>query len=170
MGYREEIIRVAKFWAEPGSYRPSADEFAWICQRAGLNVQPTQADLEYTSLHMPTGNMRIHGESKSWCGIFAVALWAHCGIGCKWTLNYTTSKGNVLTAPGIGWRKVWGNSGVAPGDIAAVAKKSHHFIVTDVSATAVNSVDGNQDKNDVREYANWKHKLSEIVAHYTISD
>jgi hypothetical protein len=170
MGYRDDIISMAKYWAEPGTYRPSASDFAWICQQAGLNVQPSAADLAYTSKSMLGGNIRIGGESKSWCGIFAIAMWAYSGIGAKWTLAWTASKGNVLAAPGLGWHKVWGHNGVRPGDIAAIAAKQHHFVVTDVNASAVCSVDGNQAGNSIIQYDNWKHSLSSIVAYYTIND
>jgi hypothetical protein len=75
MGCRDEIVRMAKYWAEPGTYRPTAGDFAWICQKAGLNVQPSEADVAYPSQCVTTGNIRIAGESKSWCGILAVVMW-----------------------------------------------------------------------------------------------
>ena len=85
-----------------------------------------------------------------------------------WTLNWTAAKGNVLNTQGVGWRKVWGNKGVRPGDIAAIEAKQHHFIVTAVNARAVCSVDGNQAGNTIVEYTNWKHTISSIVAYYTL--
>jgi len=171
MDYRSEIIRQAEWWADPGTYKPTASDFEWICQQARLNVQPSQADLAYTIKSMPTGNLRIAGESKAWCGIFAVGLWANVGVGVMWTLNWTASKGNVLNAQeGLSWRKVWGNKGIRAGDIAAIAAKQHHFIVTAVNNHAVCSVDGNQAGNTIIEYTNWKHTLSSVVAYYTLND
>jgi hypothetical protein len=170
MGIRSDIIKEAKWWASPGTYKPTADDFAWICQLARLNVQPTQADLDYTIKSMPTGNLRIAGESKAWCGIFAVGVWARVGVGAMWTLNWTASKGNVLSTQGATWRKVWGNKGIRVGDIAAIAAKQHHFIVTAVNSSAVCSVDGNQAGNTIIEYTNWKHTISSIVAYYTLTD
>jgi hypothetical protein len=168
MGLRDEIIKQAKSWAEPGTYKPTAQNFAEICRQARLNVQPSQADLDYTIKSMPSGNLRIAGESKSWCGIFAVGVWANVGVGVMWTLNWTKSHGNVLNATGVSWRKVWGNQGIRPGDIASIAAKQHHFIITDVNDRAVNSVDGNQAGNTIVEYTNWKHTISSIVAYYTL--
>ena len=170
MALRGDIIFEAKYWADPGTYKPGTADFKWICEQAGLNAQPSQADLDYTIKSMPSGNVRIGGESKSWCGIFAVALWAYCGVGAKWTLNWTPSNGNVLKANGVSWKRVWGNAGIRPGDIAAIAAKQHHFIVTDVNDHAVNSVDGNQAGNTIVEYTNWKHSLASIVAYYTLLD
>ena len=170
MGYRSEIIKQAKWWAAPGTYKPTASDFGWICQYARVNVQPSQADLDYTIKSMPSGNLRIGGESKSWCGIFAVGVWAYCGVGVSWTLNWSASKGNVLNALGVSWRKVAGNKGIQPGDIAAIAAKQHHFIVTDVNDRAVCSVDGNQAGNTIVEYTGWKHSISSIVAYYTLLD
>ena len=170
MDYRSEIIKQAKWWASPGTYKPTASDFAWICEQAGLNVQPSQADLDYTIKSMPTGNLRIGGSSKAWCGIFATAIWAYCGVGAKWTLNWTAALGNILTTQGATWRKVGGSKGIKPGDIAAIAAKQHHFIITAVNASAVCSVDGNQAGNTIVEYTNWKHTLSSIVAYYTLKD
>jgi hypothetical protein len=169
MGLPDDIIKRAQWWASPGTYKPTADDFATICQQARVNVQPSQADLDYTIKHMPSGNVRIGGESKSWCGIFAVSVWAYLGVGVSWTLNWSASRGNLLTAGGVGWRKVAGNKGIRPGDIAAIAAKQHHFIVTDVNDRAVCSVDGNQAGNTIVEYTNWKHTISSIVAYYTVS-
>ncbi|HVY38299.1 MAG TPA: hypothetical protein VHM31_10190 [Polyangia bacterium] len=168
MGLRDEIIKQAKWWAAPGTYKPTADDFATIIKQSGCNVQPSQADLDYTIKSMKGGNVRIAGASKSWCGIFAVAVWANAGVGVKWTLNWSPAHGNLLNSTGAAWRKVWGNKGVQPGDIASIAAMQHHFIVTDVSATAVNSVDGNQAGNTIVEYTNWKHTLGSIVAYYTL--
>lgn len=170
MGLRDEIIKQAKWWAAPGTYKPTADDFATICQQARCNVQPTKADLDYTMKSMPSGNIRIGGESKSWCGIFAVGVWAKAGVGVMWTLNWSAARGNVLNASGAGWRKVWGNKGIRPGDIASIAAKQHHFIVTDVNDRAVCSVDGNQAGNTIVEYQNFKHTISSIVAYYTLMD
>ena len=167
MGIRDEIISNARYWSDPGTYKPSGGDFSWICQMASLNQQPSQADLDYTAKSMPSGNLRIGGESKSWCGIFAVAVWAWSGMGVKWTLNWSASTGNVLKGNGVTWTRVWGNKGVRPGDIASIAAKQHHFIVTDVNAHAVNSVDGNQAGNTIIEYTNWKHSIASIVAYYT---
>jgi hypothetical protein len=170
VNYRSAIIEEAKWWAWPGSYKPNAIDFEWICQQARLNQQPSQADLAYTLKSMPSGNLRIGGQSKAWCGIFAVAIWNYVGIGAMWTLNWTPSKGNVLSAPGATWRKVEHNRGIRPGDIASIAAKQHHFIVTAVNDRAVCSVDGNQAGNTIVEYTNWKHTIASIVAYYTLND
>ena len=171
MSYRSDIIDRARWWAAPGTYKPTAGDFEAICQQANLNVQPSQADLNYTIEKMKTGNLRIEGQSKAWCGIFAVSIWAYVGVGVRWTLTWTASKGNVLVAPGgMTWRKVGGSKGIRPGDIAAIAAKQHHFIITAVNKTAVCSVDGNQAGNTIIEYTNWKHTLSSIVAYYTLND
>lgn len=119
---------------------------------------------------MPNGNLRIGGQSKSWCGIFAVAVWAWAGIGVKWTLNWTKEKGNMLRDPGLGWKKVSTNRGIRPGDIAYINARQHHYIVTDVGSTHVCSVDGNQEGNTIKEYRNWKRDIASIVCYYTISD
>ncbi|MFL5303653.1 MAG: hypothetical protein ACJ8F1_00495 [Polyangia bacterium] len=170
MGLREEIIKQAKWWAAPGTYKPTAQDFATIIQQSRCNVQPSQADLDYTIKSMKGGNVRIAGASKSWCGIFAVGIWANAGVGVKWTLNWSAAHGNLLNDTGVAWRKVWGNSGVRPGDIASIAAMQHHFIITEVGDRAVNSVDGNQAGNTIVEYTNWKHTISSIVAYYTLMD
>ena len=70
----------------------------------------------------------------------------------------------------MAWRKVWGNKDIRPGDIASIPTMQHHFIVTEVNDRAVNSVDGNQAGNTIVEYKGWNHKISSIVAYYTLMD
>ena len=166
MGYREQIVAQAKYWAEPGSYHPSAEDFRWICDHAKLNVRPTDAELTDTSGHM-SGDMKVGGGTRSWCGIFAVALWNYCGIGAKWTLNPNPI--NVLHCPGVNWKVVYGKHGygIRKGDIGYIPKHQHHFIITDVSNTAVCSVDGNQANNCIIEHNVWTRYLSDITAYYT---
>jgi hypothetical protein len=70
-------------------------------------------------------------------------------------------------------QKKWGSSGIQPGDIAAIAAHSHHFIVTDVnqsdwngqSVLLVDTVEGNMQGQFIK--VNSK-RASEIVAYYQI--
>jgi hypothetical protein len=172
MGYRENIVKEAKYWAEPGSYPMKSGDFTWICEWAGIETLPTKADLEYTRVNLTRGNLRIGGGSKAWCGIFAVAIWSYVGVGVKWTLNWTASKGSVLHAAGLDWRRVNSGNGIRKGDIAFIRTNNHHYIVTSVGQTFVSSVDGNREGNTVKEFdgLNAVHAISSIQGYYTILD
>jgi hypothetical protein len=81
----------------------------------------------------------------------------------KWTL----SSGKIL-----GVDKVWGHSGIQPGDIAVIPHASHHFIVTGTwsededpnsSSQSLLTVEGNTSGQRIKS---GKRKPSEIVAYY----
>jgi hypothetical protein len=170
MSIREDIVAYAKWWAEPGTYRPTAWDFVHICEYAKVTPLPSHADLRYTETSLPTGGLRIGGQTKQWCGIFAVAVWARCGVGVKWTLDYNTYGKNILSAAGIPFEKHsgHGHSGIKIGDIAFVEKFRHHFIITEVNGDTISTVEGNQGKNDIRAYHN--KSPSPITTYYSIRD
>lgn len=112
--------------------------------------------------------MQIGGKRKEWCGIFAVAVWAHCGVGVKWTLNYKEHNKNILSAPGLPFEKRHGRTGIRRGDIAFVNDHSHHFIITEVNGDLASTVEGNQAKNTIRAY-HLKH-LTSVTTYYTVRD
>ena len=80
------------------------------------------------------------------------------------SLRWTLYGGNIL---GTEVRKVFGNSGLQPGDIAKIAAHSHHFIVTDIDSNQISTVEGNTEGQAIRTRT---RNVSEIIAYYQIQD
>lgn len=106
-------------------------------------------------------------KNKDWCGIFCVYCYQLAGKKVTWDLNGGGPKGAIkkVWPWSLGGRKAF-EAAIQSGDIAAVAHKSHHFIVVSTNPTAgsMESVDGNQEFGRIvgRKF----HKLSKVVAFY----
>lgn len=163
MGYRTKILERAVYWAAPGDWKPDAESLIYFFTKAGCEQVPTlnEATKSLTTL----SNGCYLGGTKSsnirhWCGIFACACYVEAGLGCRWTLL----GGTIKNKTGVGITKVWGRTGIRPGDIAIISKASHHFIITDVRGTTVDSIDGNSTGNMIRTIKN--KPVSDIIAYY----
>jgi hypothetical protein len=110
--------------------------------------------------------------NKDWCGIFCVYCYQLAGKQVTWDLSGTPDKGG----PQGDVKKFypWNFSllkdfyaAIAPGDIVAVAAKSHHFIVvsTNPAAGSIESVDGNQLFGRITSRKD--HVLVKAVAFYS---
>jgi putative peptidoglycan binding protein len=107
-------------------------------------------------------------RNKDWCGIFCVYCYQLAGKQVTWNLHGGGPQGAIKkTWPwDLGTRKAF-EAAIQPGDIAAVAGKSHHFIVvsTNSAADGMKSVDGNQEFGRIKGLA--IRKLSQVVAFYS---
>src|SRR3954447_6838498 len=114
MAIREDIIQLAKYWADPGSYRPNADELRSFFIDAGTEQVPTQEEAQ-KSLDTLQYGCYIGKQRKQWCGIFACAIARNAGLtGIKWTLD----GGKIL---GSRVAKHFGHSSkIQPGDIGII--------------------------------------------------
>lgn len=145
MPMRDEIIRLAHWWAEPDPYTPTVDDMLCIFEGAGCEQVPTRREIEW-SLKQEYG-MKVGGQTKHWCGIFAAFILRSAGLDVRWTLM----KGKIVGPSGqIKFRP--GKNGIQPGDVAIIHAGEHHFIITDVQieGNAIRSVDGNTSHQKIR--------------------
>ena len=143
------------------NHEPHGWEYLGTIFEKGAGLKFTDAELKKD--HRP--------QNKDWCGIFCVYCYQLAGKQVTWNLSGTTKGG-----PQGSVKKFWPwdfsslkdfRAAIQPGDIVAVAKKSHHFIVvsTNPATGSMESVDGNQlfgritSRND--------HALAEAVAFYS---
>jgi hypothetical protein len=133
---RDQIVRIAQWWAFPGAYQPTADELIDFFQGAKTEQYPSLTEAERSLKTLNTG-VYVGGSVKQWCGIFACSVLASVGLNVRWTLNGGKMLGSVMFVPGF--------SGMLPGDVAIIARAQHHFIITDVDydSGTFHSVDGN---------------------------
>lgn len=68
MSIRDDIVAYAKWWAEPGTYAPTAWDFVHICDEAGIVPGPSHADLRYTEANLPEGGCKSAASGKSGAG------------------------------------------------------------------------------------------------------
>jgi hypothetical protein len=103
----------------------------------------------------------VNGQIKHWCGIFACYVIRTQGI--LKNVHWTLYGGQIL-----GIRRVWGNKGMKPGDVAIIKKGQHHFIVTDIdySKNTLCTVEGNTDGQYIRALTT--RMISEPYAYYQI--
>ena len=160
MSIRGEVIRLANWWAAPGSYQPLADELKSFFTVAGCEEEPTLADAQEAIDSRPYGVM-VHGSLKHWCGIFACSILVRAGLNTRWTLL-----GGKMVGPGV--VKIGGSKGIVPGDVAQISAGSHHFIVTEIDygSNTLSSVDGNSGHQLIRSRTD--HKVGSIVAYYRL--
>jgi hypothetical protein len=172
MSFRNDIINLAEKWATPDSgYKPSAAELISFFTDAKTQQAPSQSEAQ-RSLDTLSSGCYIGDQQKHWCGIFACSVAANAGLS---TLSWDLMHGQIQ---GAEIRKIWGNSGIQPGDIAVVAAYNHHFIITnrnqshstwparpDEIVELVNTVEGNTSGQLIK--ANTR-RLDQIVAYYRI--
>lgn len=164
MALRDRVCELAWFWASPGMWRPEPGYLVDFFKGAGLKPElgevPTMKAAEYAIKNLAYG-VKVGGQTKHWCGIFAVYVWREAGLTApRWNL----SNGQILNA-----KKIWGHKGIQRGDIAVVKEHSHHFIIMDVDEESgtVDSVDGNAG-NQYIKFITGKN-VAPIVAYYRLA-
>jgi len=160
MSIRTKILDRAVYWAAPGDWKPDAESLVYFFSEAGCEQVPTVSEASRSLTSLPNGCYIGGNNVRHWCGIFACACYVEAGVGCRWTLF----GGTIKSTSGVGVTKVWGHSGIKPGDIAIISKASHHFIITDVRGSTVDSIDGNSTGNMIRTCRS--KPLSDIIAYY----
>lgn len=124
----------------------------------GAGLKLTDAELQVT----------WRPRNKDWCGIFCAYCHQLAGQKVTWNLHGGGPKGAIKKAwPwNLGTRKAF-EAAIGPGDIAAVAAKSHHFIVvsTNPATGGMETIDGNQEFGRIRGLK--IRKLSQVVAFYS---
>ncbi|HNV68658.1 MAG TPA: hypothetical protein PKO06_03090 [Candidatus Ozemobacteraceae bacterium] len=112
----------------------------------------------YKCLRAP--NQTIKGGPWSWCGIFALSNWVKAGLPVRWNTRVVGCKyrGDVKKY-------------LQPGDIAiiklAVNPNNHHCIVKEVNGNELVTIDGMQEKQQVRQRT---RKVSDIEIYYSVAD
>jgi hypothetical protein len=160
MGYRSKIVELAQYWADPGAWKPGASDLIDFFYYAGAEAWPTTNDAEYALQYRDTG-VKVGGQVKHWCGIFACYVIRQAGLSAvRWTLY----GGKMLN---IEYRN--GNKNMAPGDVAIIVSGNHHFIVTDIdySSNSMSTVEGNTSGQYIRART---RKTSEPYGYYHISE
>lgn len=102
--------------------------------------------------------LRTPGKRVSglhWCGIFSCFILKQAGLTAQWHLGQ-----GIKPVP-----KIWGYKGVQPGDIGIIAHQAHHFVITEVGADKVTSVNGNSDWQSIL-VKSWP--LRDIVAYHKV--
>ena len=160
MSFRDDIVYLAEYWADPGIYKPVASELVSFFTDANTEQVPSEKEAQ-KSLDTLGSGCYVGGKVKHWCGIFACSIARNSGMN---SLRWTLLGGNIL---GTEVRKVWGNSGLQPGDIAIISAHNHHFIVTDVDSGQIWTVEGNTEGQAIRTRT---RSVSEVVAYYQIQD
>jgi hypothetical protein len=160
------LFALANEWVDPGlSYKPTTDELISFFTDANTEQAPSQDQASKSLSTLDTG-CYVGGEVKHWCVIFACSIARNAGlVRLKWTL---------LGGKILGLKKVWGNSGIQPGDIAIIPHASHHFIVTGIwsededpdSPHSFLTVEGNTSGQRTKS---GKRKPSEIIAYSQIT-
>lgn len=158
MGYRSTIVELAEWWADPGEWRPSAQDLVDFFKYAGAEAWPSITEAQEALQYRGTG-VKVNGAVKHWCGVFGCYIMREAGLNtAKWTL-YGGKIKNIQI--------VWGNSGMQPGDLAMITSGNHHFIVTDVdySTKTMHTVEGNTSGQFIRART---RKTTEPYAYYRI--
>jgi hypothetical protein len=168
MSVRDDIVALANEWVNPGFYyKPTPDELVSFFADAKTEQAPSW-DEANKSLVTLDGGYYVGGQVKHWCGVFACSVARNAGLGgLRWTLY----SGEIL---GHEVKKVWGYSGIQPGDIAIIPHASHHFIVTGTwtvdedpcsSPQFLLTVEGNTSGQRIKSS---KRDPSQVVAYYKI--
>ena len=144
MPIRDDIVSRAEYWADPGEYKPLADELISFFEEAGAEQAPTVSEAEYALKYRGTG-VAVGGQVKHWCGVFACYILRQSGVDVRWTLLGGKMKGSQVSYHP-------GRQGMQPGDVAIIPASNHHFIITDVDygSNALSSVDGNTMNQKIR--------------------
>jgi len=174
--YADEIVRVATAETQPAPYgkvndfqrvfengRPTQERFGWKRLKEYFEVAA-----KFTEQHwkipgyldgVRINNKRVPNDTQ-WCGIFATWVWITAGVpGIRWALP-------GVTGPDV--QRVAGSAGISRGDIGVLTGGLvHHFIVADINATGVTSINGNSLYQGITVKTN---QLSEISYYYTVKD
>jgi hypothetical protein len=169
MSVRDDIVALANEWVDPGfNYKPTPDELISFFTDAKTEQAPSAGEANKSLATLDVG-CYVGGQVKHWCGIFACSVARNAGLDrIRWTLR----NGEIL-GPDDQIKKVWGNSGIQPGDIAVIPHASHHFIVTGTwsadedpnSSPQFLTVEGNTSGQRIKSS---KRNPSEITAYYKI--
>lgn len=166
MSFRDDMINSALSWADPGQYKPTANELISFFTDSSTQQTPSQDEAQKSLARLGTG-CYIGAQVKQWCGIFACSVAVNVGLN---TLQWDLTSGQIR---GAEVHKKWGSSGIQPGDVAVIAAHSHHFIVTDVNQSdwngqtvlLVDTVEGNTQGQFIKVNS---RRACEIVAYYRI--
>jgi hypothetical protein len=149
---RSTIVAEAEWWAAPGEWKPDAESLVWFFEQAQTEQKPTLADAQ-KALNAGGTGVKVGGQTKHWCGIFACAVLSSVGVDCRWTLLGGLIKGKGVTGALAHTYPLRATSNqLQPGDIAVIKRYQHHFIVTDVDygANQVYCVEGNTSGQIIR--------------------
>ena len=169
MAIRDKIIELADYWSSPGKYRPTEDELITFFTGSGAEAAPTQAEAREALTSLSYG-VRVQGQIKHWCGIFACYVLREAGVDVRWTLH-----GGKMVGAGI--TKLPGFKNIVLGDVAIIYAASHHFIVFDIDydSNTLQSVDGNTANQYIRvtekkiQYTGQDASTKSVVAFYRIN-
>ncbi|HMD42901.1 MAG TPA: hypothetical protein VKH45_07500 [Candidatus Acidoferrum sp.] len=144
MAVRDKILDVAEYWVSPGEYRPTEDDLISFFTESGAEAAPTLEEAREALTRLSNG-VRVQGQIKHLCGIFACYVLRQAGVDVRWTLL----GGNMV---GDGVTKLLGYQNIVPGDVAIINRASHHFIVSDIdyASNTLLSVDGNTANQYIR--------------------
>ena len=164
MPMRDEITRlaIANWWAEPDPYTPTVDDTLHIFE--GADRKPVSTRQEIESCFKQENGMKIGGQTKHWCGIFAVSALKSAGLDIRWTLVKDEMVGPVGQVEFES-----GKNGIQPDDIAIIHTGEHHFIITDVQieGNVIRSVDGNTSRQKIRwTRKKFSHDQNKAVAQH----
>ncbi len=143
MSFRDNIVALALWWADPGEWKPTEDDLVDFFQGAGAEAWPSIAEAQEALKYRVTG-VKVNGDVKHWCGVFACYIVRNAGLStARWTLYGGKIKNLAL---------IWGNDGMQPGDVAMIQSGNHHFIVTDIdySTNTMHTVEGNTSGQFIR--------------------
>lgn len=163
MSLRTSILERAVYWAAPGTWKPDPASLVYFFKKAGCEQAPSVSEASRSLSSLANGcyvGAVKEANIRHWCGIWACSTLVEAGVSAKWTLFGGTIKGSGVT-------KVWGYQGIQPGDIAMVTKGRHHFIITKVNGSTVDSIDGNSTNNSI--VTHYGKAISTIVAYYRIN-
>src|SRR5262245_23156214 len=108
MGYRSTIVENALWWADPGEWKPSAQDLVDFFKCAGAESWPSIKGAQEALQYRKVG-VKVGGAVKHWCGVFGCYIMRESGLSiARWTLL----GGKVKNIP-----IVWGNSDMRPGDL-----------------------------------------------------
>lgn len=193
-GKRQEVIDEARKWiGKVGDHGATKERRGWdILQKifdetmlGGMNWQGPKkkyhseaADADYMVTPMEglkTPGMRIpqddEGRGLNWCGIFATWSWRNKGIDVKWKKG--TGGGPTLAGAAKPIPTSTNFRALMPGDICAIPKGTHHFLIVSVSSDfkSVGSVDGNtlwQEIEEFKEGSPHSHKVADLTNFYSL--
>ena len=165
MPIRDDILRLAEWWADPGEYKPWPEELISFFEVAEAEQAPSYAEAQKSLTTLSTGAF-VGGAVKHWCGIFACHVLREAGLNVRWTLL----GGKIVGKSANQVKYVPGNQGLRPGDVAMIPKANHHFIVTgvDYGSNTLWSVDGNTSGQMIRSLTKQVKYSSQEAATKTI--
>lgn len=158
--YRDAIVELAQYWADPGAWKPAPDDLINFFYYAGAEAWPSEKEAADALKYRDTG-VKVQGQVRHWCGIFACYVIREAGLS---TVRWTLYGGKMLN---IEYRN--GNKNMQPGDVAMIVSGNHHFIVTDIdySSGTMHTVEGNTSGQLIR---NRTRKTSEPYGYYHIAE